>query len=79
MSDKIMKAANTLTIAVTLRLRHLLLTKKLDSSSASLDLLSFCLKTVQSGPLDMKFHLCMKGSKKTASDKIPREMNNVKN
>ena len=30
MSDKIMKAANTLTIAETLRLRHLLLTKKLD-------------------------------------------------
>ena len=35
MSDKILKAANNLTIAVTLRLRHLLLTKKLDSSSAS--------------------------------------------
>ena len=46
MSDKIMKAASTLTIAVTLRLRHLLLTKKLDSLSASLDLLSFCLKPV---------------------------------
>ena len=46
MSDKIMKAANTLTVAVKLRLRHLLLTTKLDSSSASLDLLSFCLKTV---------------------------------
>ena len=27
----------------------------------------------------MKFDLCMKGSKKSASDKIPSEMNTVKN